>query len=383
MQIFDGSKIEEAFEKGRNFVEPDNRGKTCFVYRGSLLHEVAKYYGREPSDLCLKIFFTPLTGELDSYYWGSKWRIYSEERTEEIGRISKLTEAVTIQNWLWMQGKAPRVYSIFAVNRAGNLYPAMLTEYLKGDVYHGDVPARVEEIAKKDLIDFCIRHAHKELVGPHDFIDGKLIDPQGFGFTENTHDAVKSYISRVGKYGKTHYQDIDAIGLTGKPRNTGKRIKAMKLDEIDFEDKDVLDVGCNSGAFCMYASSRGARRVLGLDLLDQVKAAQTLAFYLGYHNVDYKSVDLTTKGMPFMGVLEFDITLFLSMNIHVGFPKWIPDITKELMVFEENAKQSKFKPEYWKEELSKCFDSVEQIGTTNDQNPEYHKPIFWCRKVLE
>jgi len=381
MQIFSGEKIEVPFEKGRQELSLVDtlRGKTCFIYRGSLLHEVAKYYGRDPSNLCLKIFFTPLTGELDSYYWGSKWRIYSEERTEEIGRISKLTEAVTIQNWLWMQGKAPRVYALLTIDRKGKFYPALLTDYLQGEQYKGDVSAKVVGIAEEDLKDFKIRHAHKELVGSHDFIDGKLIDPQGFGFTDKTHEAVRDYVNRVGKYGKTHYQDIAQIGLTGKPRNTGKRIEAMKLNEIDFEDKDVLDVGCNSGAFCMYASSRGARRVIGLDTENNVKAAQVLAFYLGYHNVDYIAKDLTKEKIDF----EPHITLFLSMNIHIGLPEWVVKQTKELMVFEENAKQSKFKPEHWKKELGKYFDLVEQIGTTNDQNPQYHKPIFWCRKVVQ
>jgi len=381
MQIFNGEEIEIPFEKGRGVVDPDNRGKTCFVYRGELLKEVSEKFGRDSEGLCLKIFFNPLEGDIEDYYWGSPWRRYSLKRCEEIGRLSRLVQATTIQNWLWMKDLAPRVYAIVLIERDGKKYPAQLTEFLEGSKYKTNEEVQNQlDVIEKELAKFKCKYAHRELINRNDFLGGKVIDLQGFRWTGDTKEAVRKWVEEVGRYGKASYQDVNEMGIVGKPRNTEKRIKAMKLDEIDFKGKSVLDVGCNSGAFCMYAISRGAKRTIGLDLPKQVESAQTLAFYLGHHNIDYIAFDLT--GECPLG-FQPDITFFLSMNIHIGLPEWIPNQTKELMVFEENAKQSKFKPDYWQKELSKYFASVVKRGTTNDQNKEYHKPIFWCRKVLK
>ena len=75
------------------------RGKQCVILKeGELLNRVADFYAKVPQDMCLKIFNLPLYGLLKDYYWGSTWRHYSHERTEEIGRKSKLYEATVIQN---------------------------------------------------------------------------------------------------------------------------------------------------------------------------------------------------------------------------------------------------------------------------------------------
>jgi len=378
MQVFDGNEIELNFDEGRDNVSPGDRGKTCFVYRGELLNEVCEYFGRPSDGLCLKIFFDPLEGEIEAYDWGKKWRKYSRDRCEEIGRLSKLTEATTIQNWLWMKDLAPRVYAIVLIERNGKQYPAQLTEFERGSKYETVQEVQDQlDVIEKELEKFKVGCAHRELIGRNDFLGGKVIDLQGYRFTNETRAAVKDWVESKGKYGKTHYQEIEKMGIMGKPRKTDKRIKAMKLDGIDFEGKDVLDVGCNSGAFCMYATDRGARRVMGIDLAHHIQAARALNFFLGYHNVEYYSEDINE--MEVIAFEDIDITLFLSMNIHVGFPEWVANT--KLLIFEENAKQSKFNPACWQEELSRYFDDVKMVGTTNDQNEKYYKPIFHCRKT--
>lgn len=380
MRVYCAKHIKEKFHEGRGNVNQDDRGKQCFVHRGPLVFDVAEDFGRSGLNLCLKVFFDPLEPgqDIDDYYWGKSWRKYSLKRTEEIGRISRLVQATTIQNWLWMDGLAPRVYGIVLIERKGKRYPAQLTEYIEGEneeTLH-DMGGKLDLIEEKINVFGCMP-VHRELVGKHDFIDGKIIDLQGYRWTGKTKEKVRNFVETTGRYGKAHYQDVDKMGITGKPRNTTERIRSMGLNTIDFNEKDVLDVGCNSGAFCMYATDRGAKYVMGLDLPHHVKAAQTLAFFLGYHNIDYFNEDL----LHFDGVSEeYDITLFLSMNMHVDFPKWIPLATKELLVFEENAKQSKFRPDYWEQELSKWFTDVKIVGYTNDQNPKFKKPVFHCKK---
>lgn len=379
MQVFDGNKIEYAFEEGRGKTPVNDRGKTCFVYRGELLDEVSEHFSRDTKQMCLKIFFDPLEGHIEDYYWGNAWRHYTLKRCEEIGRVSRLVQATTIQNWLWMKDLAPRVYAIVLIEKNGKKYPAQLTDYLDGPKYETveEVQAQLDVI-EKELEKFKVGYAHRELIGRNDFLGGKVIDLQGFRWTGETKAAVRHWVESVGKYGKAHYQDIEKMDIVGKPRKTARRIEAMKLDEVDFEGKDVLDVGCNSGAFCMYAVDRGAKKVVGFDLNHHIRAARVLGFFLGYHNIEYVSVDLTEP--PFV-VPQVDITFLLSMNVHIGFPPWVHMQTDELLIFEENAKKSEFKTDWWQEELSRYFDKVDMIGTTNDQNEKYHKPIFHCRKL--
>jgi SAM-dependent methyltransferase len=52
---------------------------------------------------------------------------------------------------------------------------------------------------------------------------------------------------------------------------TNRRIKY--LEGIDFKGKRVLDVGCNSGQYCLYAYKKGASKVVGIDV-DEMRLEQ-------------------------------------------------------------------------------------------------------------
>ena len=58
------------------------------------------------------------------------------------------------------------------------------------------------------------------------------------------------------------HQALPELNLHGA-RNFAARAATMELDKLDFTGKTVLDLGCNLGAFCFYASAHGARRVVG------------------------------------------------------------------------------------------------------------------------
>jgi SAM-dependent methyltransferase len=45
------------------------------------------------------------------------------------------------------------------------------------------------------------------------------------------------------------------------------------LEGIDFKGKQVLDVGCNSGQYCLYAKKRGALKIVGVDV-DEIRLEQ-------------------------------------------------------------------------------------------------------------
>ncbi len=352
--------IKYQFDKGRANVPSYSRGKCCFVLDND---EVKERLGRD--NVVLKIFFN------NTDTWGDpNWRGLSLERNREIGRVSYLEEATKIQNLAWMGGFAPRVYGLIEVEKNGKRFPAQVVGFVEGKEGGVDIPKELAKL-EKYLNQFGVNICHKELLGQHDFIDGKLIDFQGFTFKKNYKDLIIKFIKEKGRYGKGHYQSVPELGISSHPRDTLKRIEYMKFKDINWEGKSVLDVGCNSGMFCNYVSRRGAKRVLGVD--QNVLAAKVLANYLGNYNIDYQEIDIKKDGIK----EKFDVVLFLSMNVHVGFPDWLPRITRQLMVFEENAKGSRFKPDWWKGELKKYFKSVELIGYGKDHG---NKPIFWCKK---
>lgn len=367
----DDNKIQ--FEKGRQEVPEHIRGKCCFITNQGI-DEIRNFYGRPKA--WLKIFFNE---GFDT--WGDpEWGGYGLDRNREIGRVSYLKEATVIQNLCWMAGDAPRVYALLEVERDGKKYPAQLIEYLEPNKVKVDINKQLDDM-EEYLGKFRVRMCHRELLGQHDFIDGKLIDFQGFTFKSDAEEAIVNYVKKYGKYGKSHYQSIDAVGLTAKPRDTKQRVKEMGLKKLDFEGKDVLDIGSNLGAFCMYAADQGAKRVVGIDLPDEALASKVLAFYLGYHNIDYFGLELgkNDDNNPLHNK-KFDIVFYLSMVAHIGIPKWLGKVTKETLIFEVNAMGSKFKTEQHIDELQNDFKSIELYGKTTDHNPEYPKPILIARK---
>jgi predicted RNA methylase len=52
---------------------------------------------------------------------------------------------------------------------------------------------------------------------------------------------------------------------------TNKRIQYLK--DIEFSGKQVLDIGCNSGQYCLYARKMGASKVVGVDV-DEIRLEQ-------------------------------------------------------------------------------------------------------------
>jgi 2-polyprenyl-3-methyl-5-hydroxy-6-metoxy-1,4-benzoquinol methylase len=107
--------------------------------------------------------------------------------------------------------------------------------------------------------------------------------------------AQKEYISK-----QTWYQEIClSNGLTTKGTvSISERMD--RLPEIDFSNKSVLDIGCNSGGHCLWAKQRGARKVVGVDLsLDRISQARTLAKFeqtqINYYNKNFFNIDFKSK----------------------------------------------------------------------------------------
>lgn len=353
-------------------------GKHCFIYRGPEVEQIAEDLGREDQKLCLKVFYDQ--DKPDN--WGDD----KADKTDK--RNTTLKEAIQIQNICAFEGLAPRVYGLMRVKwsgrgRKGKIFKdkickAQITDDLGSQYGTGQ---EAKEIYEK-IIELGKRYGWKvnyKEYGSKDVMQGKFVDFQSFNLADEYLKKIKTFIYESGKWGKTHYQAIPELDI-GKFRKTKLRIKELKLDKIDFNGKTILDVGCSSGVFCNYAASRGAKRVVGIDLVNAVKASQLLSNYLGYWNNDYRVVDLEKtiyKDCP------FDIVLFLSMLYHIGYPDWLPRLVKGLMILEWNHwhKKKGLSVEECEaktfEMLKKDFRQVSLVGRASDHG---NKAIWHCLK---
>lgn len=368
-----------------NFKHADQKlGKHCFIYRGPEVDKIKEAMGRGDQDLCLKVFYN----QDKPGNWGDDPK--SKESTKKNATIK---EATIIQNICHYEGLAPRVYGLTKVSWTGvgrqgkeakdKICEAQITDDL------GRKHTKTNEEALKvyeQIIKLGEKYGWKvnfKESKRQDLFQGKFVDFQSLNLTDDYEKKIKDLIYEYGKWGKTHYQAIPELGIKTF-RKTEQRIKELKLDKIDFKGKRVLDIGCSSGVFCNYAASRGAKRVIGIDLEKPVMASRLLANHLGYLNNDYYILQIFKNASDeFKKIIKFDITLFLSMLYHIGYPDWLSNITNEICIIEWNHWQKKdgLSVEECEsktfEMLKKDFSKIVLVGRATDHGD---KAIFHCWK---
>ncbi len=62
------------------------------------------------------------------------------------------------------------------------------------------------------------------------------------------------------------YQTIELSNGLKTPGKVPTDSRRSFFDQIDFEGKTVLDIGCNSGQYCFWAKEGGATEVAGVDI---------------------------------------------------------------------------------------------------------------------
>ena len=173
------------------------------------------------------------------------------------------------------------------------------------------------------------------------------------------------------------YQGVPAIGLGGR-RDFQRRIEWMRLDEIDFRGRSVLDIGCNLGNFCREAAQRGAVRAVGVDLPEATGPAAEIANWLGFWNLDFLALDLPGQAAEITaqsGIASFDVVFLLAAVRHVGgWADWINDLCADVLYLEGHSVD---KPETYQARLEQDFRKVEYMGQTKDH---FSRPLFRCRK---
>lgn len=101
-----------------------------------------------------------------------------------------------------------------------------------------------------------------------------------------------------------------------------------RMNDIDFKDKRVLDVGCRDGLFAIEAEQRGASDVLAFDNCLSKAAVEVLLPYLGSK---IRMLELNLYNLSSQEYGKFDIILFPGVLYHLRYPFWALRILAELL----------------------------------------------------
>lgn len=110
------------------------------------------------------------------------------------------------------------------------------------------------------------------------------------------------------------YQTIELPSGLKTPGKFPTHKRTAIFDEIDFTGKTVLDVGCNSGQYCLMAKERGAKEVIGVDINTvRIEQGRTLAAHEGLDVTFYE------QGIFDLGSFKrkFDIVLCIAVLTEV------------------------------------------------------------------
>jgi len=87
------------------------------------------------------------------------------------------------------------------------------------------------------------------------------------------YDRINNYINN-----NDWYQKIELSNGLVTPGTTESKQRLRFLNTEEIKGKTVLDIGCNSGFYCLWAKKNGANRVVGIDIFEKrIKQAQTIA----------------------------------------------------------------------------------------------------------
>ena len=309
--------------------------------------------------LALKVL-NPNTG-------GSKVIAQANKEGPVWGRAN-LRHASIIQNLFAREALAPRVYGWALVN--GLL--AQVTDYLPETT----APNRAEHQIRCSKVKVLMERyslipvkAHTAGgarildLGMRNWRSNKLVD-----FSHLVFEDYQGYLAsldvrartRRGKVLPKAYQPVPGLNIVGT-RDIQARIENLRLSEIDWKGKNVLDIGCNFGSFSRYATDAGARRVIGMDKNGELSFEINNA--LGYWNMDIVTTTFPTKKrLP-----RADIVFMMAFHNYVGGLEaalsWSAPVANNLMIVESHGGEDQA---YCEAILRKYFKRIDYLGYVQD-----------------
>lgn len=285
-------------------------------------------------------------------------------------RLQSLIGATIIQNLCALEGISPRVYGLARVNARGRNYWAQITHWAY------DLESREPSRAMANCRALFRLHWQADM-NPDNWPNGWFVDFDmvGFGdFNAYREDLMKRAYHRASWGSNPRiYQDIPQWGIIGQ-RNLSQRIRQLRLDDIDWRDKRVLDAGCNIGTMSRFAYAQGASRVVGLDRPACARMASEFSILLGYWNLDFLGGNWRRSTLE--RDFGFDVVFFLSQYAHFGFPDWAHEACDGLLFFEGHVPSHEHT---FRSMLEEHFASVEYLGMSRDHGP---RPTFRCWKAI-
>jgi tRNA (mo5U34)-methyltransferase len=154
------------------------------------------------------------------------------------------------------------------------------------------------------------------------------------------------------------FHNLDLQGVPTAPSHFLGDYPAIKwrhfADAIpsDLTGKSVLDIGCNAGFYTMQMKRRGAKRVLGLDSMEEYLAQARFAAEVNELDIEFRNLSVYDVGA--LGE-RFDIVIFMGVLYHLRHPLLALDLIHEhvandLLVFQSMQRGSEevevLKPNY-------------------------------------
>ena len=155
----------------------------------------------------------------------------------------------------------------------------------------------------------------------------------------------RTYLKRLGKKVYNYHNLGSGVFPEGEektPFGDGERYNYdrmyMMVSNFAFQGKNVLDLGCNSGWFCVQSKLLGAANVVGIDYKVKGMMGQALRYAIQYerahrlgikyHNSRLEAVDFPALARRY-NVPAFDAVLMLSVFHHV----WEEDLQRRKEFF--------------------------------------------------
>jgi len=300
-------------------------------------------YGRR--NLAFKVF-KGMTG----------YRTISADAKNPLWGKATVLEATIIQNLFAHEGISPRIYGFASVN--GLL--AQVTEYVERTLDPKPAEHQVRVAKLKALIEkYNLTSISKTPdYGMGNWRNNKFIDFSHLRFTD--FDAYKQSLNirartRRGKVLEKAYQPVPELGIVGS-RDVIARAHNLNLNSLEFENKSVLNIGCNLGWFCRFAIDHGARRVIGIDKMGELSFE--INNVLGYGNLDIvtaKIPDYISHKRKANSRWKFDIVFLMAVQNYIGGIEQtlnlVLPVVKHLLVVESHGGEDRF-------EYEKVFDKL-------------------------
>ena len=128
---------------------------------------------------------------------------------------------------------------------------------------------------------------------------------------------VKSTVTKLGPW----YHNVEIMpGLMTNPPVGDHPASRWRILEPfvppDLSGKSVLDIGCNAGYFSLQMKTRGASRVVGIDIMSHVLAQAR--FMSAWHDQPIELREMDTNDIESLGT--FDYVIFVGVLYHLKHP---------------------------------------------------------------